>query len=291
MNNWDNHRFFLAVARQTSIAKAAQYLGVNRSTVLRRITAFEKTLGVRLFERLPTGYFTTPAGDEVMALAIEMEATADRISRRIAGQDQKLSGSIQISLPGAVAKYILLDDLARFTKENPEICLKLLNTYDMLDLSRREADVAVRISNDPPDSLIGRRIVKVAKAIYMSKIHLDTAQQRPDYWLGWSPHSSGEQWLEESPFPHTPIGAVVTDPLVTIEALKAGMGMTVLPCFMGDEESELCRVPGTGVLSSTDLWILTHKDLRKTARIRKFADFISVALKKRAPLLEGKSYQ
>jgi len=295
MMNWDDHRFFLAVARQTSVKKAAEVLGVNRSTVLRRITAFENELGVRLFDRLPNGYFTTAAGDEILESAAKMEAEASEVSRRVAGRDTSLSGTIRVSLSGPLATYVLMSDFAAFSEHHPDIKLELMTSYNMPDLDRREADVAIRISNDPPDDLVGRRIVKVARAVYMgdaflteeNNLHQQT--DSPPNWIGWSLDPSSMQWIEDSDFPELPVGAVVTDPYATVKALEAGMGMSVLPCYMGDSEVGLCRVPGGKLRWSTDLWVLTHKDLRNTSRIRKFTDYISEALVRQRDLLEGNS--
>ena len=295
MKNWDDHRFFLAVARQTSLKKAAEVLGVNRSTVLRRITAFEKELGVRLFDRLPNGYFTTAAGDEILESAAKMEAEASEVRRRIAGRDTRLSGTIRVSLSGPLATYVLMPDFAAFSEHHPDIKLELMTSYNMPDLDRREADVAIRISNDPPDDLVGRRIVKVARAVYMGAAFL-TAEDNPHpqsasslNWIGWSVDPSSMQSIEDSNFPDRPVDAVVTDPYATVKALEAGMGMSILPCYMGDSESGLCRIPGGNLRWSTDLWVLTHKDLRNTSRIRKFTDYISEALVRQRDLLEGNS--
>lgn len=297
MQNWDDHRIFLAVARETSIKKAADTLVVNRSTVLRRITAFETRLGVRLFERLPDGYFTTPAGEEMMQSTIKMEAAADEASRRVAGRDNRLSGTITVSLSVALAAYVLMPDLAAFSQAHPGIRLEILSTYDMPDLARREADVAIRISNDPPEDLVGRRVVKVARAAYIGAAHIGEARGRharpndPDASLsliGWSTDPSSLQWAEDSHIPRLPVGTIITDPFATVKALEAGMGISILPCYMGDSEPGLCRIPAGNLQRLTDLWILTHRDLRHTARIRQFTSYIAGSVLQHRDLLEGR---
>ena len=297
MMEWDDYRFFLAVARKTSVKQAADQLGVNRSTVLRRITGFEKRLGVRLFERLPNGYFTTPAGDEMLAFAEKMEALSNDVDRHIAGRDKKLSGTIRVSLSGALATYVLMPDLAAFAKTHPDIRLEIQSTYGMPDLARREADVAIHISNDPPEDLVGRRVVKVARAAYIGADFVNAGQEpdihsaRPDprhNWIGWSREPSSLQWVEESDFPDLPVTTIITDPYATIKALEAGMGISILPCYLGDSEPGLCRVPSSHLHWLMDLWVLTHKDLRNTARIRKFTGYITNALIRQRDLLEGR---
>jgi len=287
MNHWDDYRYVLAVARYASLNKAAGFLAVNRSTVLRRITALEIRLGVRLFERLPNGYFTTPAGDEMVAAADKMETLSNDVDRHLAGRDKTLSGTIRVSLSGVLATTILMPEFARFSSLHSDIKLEILTTYDMPDLTRREADVAIRISNDPPEYLVGRKLLKVARATYIGKGFQDADMLPALNWIGWSVGANSSQWVEESADPEKPIGVVITDPYATVAALKHGMGMSVLPCYFADQDKDLCRVSPDELLWSTDLWVLTHKDLRGTARIRIFTQFITEALLKYSELFEG----
>ncbi len=297
MTQWDDYRFFLAVARESSVRKASNVLGVNRSTVLRRIVRFEEKQGVRLFERMPGGYFTTPAGDELLAYAEKMEALTNDAERQIAGRDKQLRGTIHISLPSELANYILMPEFAAFSRSHPDIELKILSAYDMPDLAKREADVAIHISNDPPDDLVGRRVVKVARAAYVGADYPDcgigpdkanAGRQPHRHWIGWSTDPSSFQWVEDSDFPDLQVGAIITDPYSTVKALELGMGMTVLPCFMGDSEPGLRRFPPGNLQWQMDLWVLTHKDLRNTARIRKFTNCVAQALIGHRDLLEGR---
>ena len=293
MTNWDDHRFFLAVAREASVRKAAETLNTSRSTVLRRITALEDELGVRLFERMPNGYFATPAGEELRRAAERMEAEADTAERRLAGRDAELSGTIRVSVPGVLATYLLMRDFAAFNQAHPEIRLQIVSTYEMPDLARREVDVAIRISNDPPDDLVGRRILKMARAAYVSADHLPNpagpAPPRELSWIGWSLDPSSLQWVEESGYPNLPVNTIITDPYVTIEAVRAGIGMSILPCFMGDTEPGLHRMPPGRLQRQSDLWVLTHEDLRNTARIRVFTSFVADALLRHRDLMEGRA--
>jgi len=247
MANWDDRRFLLAVAREASVRKAADKLGTSRSTVLRRITALEGELGVRLFERMPNGYFTTPAGEEMLRAAERMEAEANAADRRLAGRDAELSGTIRVSLSGALATYVLMPDFAAFGQAHPEIRLEILSTYDMPDLARREADVAIRISNDPPEDLVGRRILKIARAAYVCARHLPDSDNPSALhqlsWIGWSLDPSSRQWVTDSGYPNLPVSTIITDPYATVQAVRAGMGMSILPCFMGDVEPDLHRMP------------------------------------------------
>lgn len=298
MKSWDDLRFVLAVSRTTSIKKAANSLGVNRSTVLRRLNAYEKSLGVRLFERLPSGYFPTPAGEEVVGIAEEMEELVGDGERRVAGQDIKLKGQIRVSVSATLLSYVLIPPVAEFVRTYPDIELEIVTTFGLLDLARREADVAIRISDQPPEELVGRRVAKVARAVYdkVSSYNEDTTSSNssekvhnPKKWIGWSPESVSSPLISNSNFSDYPVKTIITDPNSTVEAIVAGLGISILPCYIGDQESEIRRVSPERIELTTDLWVLTHKDLRNVARIRAFVDFISTAIEAHKSLLEGNS--
>ncbi|NOX82759.1 MAG: LysR family transcriptional regulator [Alphaproteobacteria bacterium] len=293
MVSWDNRRIFLAVARAASLSKAADTLGLSRSTIMRRITALEEELGTRLFERLPEGYFTTEAGDEMLHSAERIETEANTVDRRISGRDAELTGKIRIAIPGVLATHLLMPDFTEFARANPNIKLEIAPNYEMVDLAKREADVAIRVSNNPPQDLIGRRILTMARAAYVNKDYLPHQQsgrkKAPALsWIGWSDDPSSQQWMKETDFPDTPIGSIIEDPHATLNAIRAGLGMAVLPCFMGDATAGVYRMPPGSLVLQSDVWVLTHQDMRNTARIRKFTSFIADALLRHRALVEGK---
>ncbi|MBI3452433.1 MAG: LysR family transcriptional regulator [Rhodospirillales bacterium] len=293
--NWDDLRIFLAVVRSGSVRAAANALGVNHSTVSRRIDAFEKKLEVRLFERLPTGYLTTAEGEDMLQGAQRIEAEYAALDRRVVGRDARLTGLVRVTMPGALATLLLIPDLARFTEAYPDIEIELDASYKVADLSRREADVAIRLTNDPPDRLVGRRLLKFAKAIYASHTYLARRArvgEPPSFsWISWDDPSSGPQWAQNSPYPKAPIRHRVGDPAALLAAVKADMGIAMLPCFMGDAEPSLRRLAAADPVHGRDLWLLTHEDLRRTARIRKFLDFMADAILRHRDLLEGRRPQ
>lgn len=282
MVNWDDYRIFLAVAREKSIRKASLKLGVSHSTVLRRITLFEEALGVRLFDRMPTGYFTTEAGDELMPSALEIEERTITDLRKIAGRDTELSGNIRVTMPGFLTSHLLMPDLQRFRRAYPGIELEINTAYSHVDLTKREADVALRISNDVPENLFGRRVIEITRAAYANEDYLanyvNPKNNAQASWIGWSDSTSFTNWIEKSDFPNAPLGLVVHDPQATLDAVKVGMGMAILPCFVGDVEPQLYRVPPGTMELYRSLWVLTHEDLRNTARIRIFISFIADAI-------------
>ncbi len=292
MNDWDDLRFFLAVARKGSIRGAAALLSVNHSTVSRRIDAFEKKIGTRLFERLPAGYFITQAGEEMSHSAAKIEAEVDTIGRQVTGRDARLDGVLRVTLHDSLAQKLLMPIFVEFGRSYPEIELDLAITHSMADLSKREADVAIRISNDPPDSLVGRRLVRYATSTYASLDYLarhgDLKNRNNLTWIGWGDQIPDPQWIRDSHYPNVPARNCICHPLAQLEAAKAGMGLAMLPCFMADTEPTLRRVPPAIANPSRDIWILTHEDLRHTARIRRFTDFVAKEILAQKDLLEGK---
>jgi len=292
MMDWDGLRFFLAVARRGSIRAAAADLGVNHSTVSRRIDAFEKKLDARVFERLPSGYLLTQTGEEMLQSVQRVEREITAAERRVAGRDARLSGLLRVTLPDSLAQCLLMPNLVAFSEAHTEIDLELDVTSSMADLARREADVAIRLSNDPPGYLVGRRLLKYAKAIYASEAYLarhdlingaDTLT-----WIGWNDTVPDPQWVREGPYPRAPARNRIASSMIQLEAAKAGMGLSMLPCYMGDTAPALRRLPPGKPMPDRDIWLLTHEDLRHTARVRRFLDFIAEAFLAKRDLLEGR---
>jgi len=304
-DNWDDLRIFLAVARKTSIRQAAISLGISHSTVLRRINGLEHHIGMRLFERQADGYFMTPAGEDLLASAIEIEDEVLAAKLRFVGHEQQVSSKIVITLPDVFSTHLLMPDFAMYQRENPETLLEIVSTYAMADLAKREADVAIRVSNNPPDDLVGRRVLDMARAAYACRDMVEKHGEKCAEilgWIGWGEKSAPHQrspkktshrapsspWKEESDFPNAPTRLCIPDPVSALAAAKEGMGMVMLPCFMGDADPAVCRVPPGSLHRSTSIWVLTHQDLRNTARIQNFTAFIAAAIRQKRALIEGK---
>ncbi|MEH6402925.1 MAG: LysR family transcriptional regulator [Sneathiella sp.] len=292
MLDWDNIRFFLQVARKGSIRGAAKVLGVNHATVLRRIASMEDQLGARLFERLPSGYQITSTGEEILVLAEDMEAGALALERQIFGRDTKLTGSLRITLPGLLATHCLMPDISRFSEKYPDISLELITTDMPLNLTKRQADIAIRVAyKSPPDHLYGRKLVKINQAVYMSKDAINrrptSAQAQPVNWIIKEEDGSVPAWAIK---PHDKKPAqtlIVDDPLAQITAARAGLGACVHFCFMGDPDPALDRLPPGQTNTYGEIWILTHNDLRRVPRVQAFMRFMADAILAKRSLLEG----
>lgn len=294
--DWDDLKHFLALCRHGSVRAASDKLGISHSTVARRIEAFEKRLGTRLFERSPSGYAITTTGEEVLTVAEQIETEIHALERRIVGRDQQLSGDIRVTMVDVLSTHLLMPHLAEFSNLYPDINLEVVIAHDIgfdaLDLSKREADVALRFTKNPPDQLVGKCLANMYCAAYVSKEYLeknDFSNGTTARWIDCAKRGDYPAWIKKSDYPHIPAKNTFQSLLLQFEATKAGMGIGMLPCFLGDPEPTLHRLPPGKPRSSYDLWLLTHTDMRTTARLRVFAEFIAKAVLSHRELIEGRS--
>jgi DNA-binding transcriptional LysR family regulator len=266
MIDWDDVRYFLAVARGGSVRAAAGRLGVNHSTVLRRIAQLEERLGAHMFEKLPSGYRLTAAGEEVLELADQMEASSHLLETRVFGRDESVRGLLRVTLAPPLATH----------------------------LTNREADVAIRVVYDRktlPLNLHGLKGPELFGGVYMSRDRLTAwraGAPDPIRWIVISIHGIPD-WASEGEVRTAGVPFRTTDAEAQIVAVRQGLGMTTLPCFVGDADPLLVRVPGTDLHIYGTLWLLTQGDTRKTKRVRLFTEFVSHRLAGYAPLLAGLS--
>ena len=283
----------LAVATAGSLAGAARTLGVHHTTVLRRLAGLESRLQARLFERLPTGYVLTPAGEQFAEAARQAQVTITDSERLITGQDRRLTGVVRVTTTDTLALSILPAALAGFAAVHPQVQLELTTTNALLNLSRRDADIAVRPGKKPPDNLVGRRVATVAFALYASPSYLERRPASDDLerhgWLAPDDSLAGTsiaRWMART-LGSAPV-VLRADTLTALwQAAEAGLGVAALPCYLGDTSSVLQRVREVIAPMAVELWLLTHGDLRRTTRIRALADWLATALGRERDLLEG----
>jgi DNA-binding transcriptional LysR family regulator len=293
--DWDDLRLVLAVAREGTLSGAARSLRVTHSTVFRRLGAIERGLGVRLFERFRDGYSATPAGETAAALAARFADDFVALERRLAGHDLRPSGTVRIATTDTICT-MLTRHAPALRAAHPEIHLEITISNAMANLTRREADIAIRPVPKPPEPLVGRRIANIAHAIYGSPAYLDRRSGR---------HLSDHEWIGlDDTLATTVIGrwmhgnvrnariVLCVDALQALrDAARSGMGAALLPCYLGDEDDRLRRIlPAPVPDAQSALWLLTHSDLRRTARIRAVMDFLATALGSERALLEGRRY-
>ena len=281
--NWDNLRYVLVVANKGSIAAAARELGVNRSTVLRRINAFQDSLNCRIFERGDAGYALTPEAEKMIDAAREVEATLFTMQRQLAGRELRLEGELRVTTTDTFMVAVLGPHLASFRERYPYIVVDLLVTNSVLDLNRRDADIAVRPTAQPDPGLVGRRLRDIEFAVYATP---DVAAGLPagdpfgGRWIGFAdslrPTPIGK-WFEAT-VNAARIGLRCDSFVALRSAAEAGIGLALLPRVLGDQSAGLVRVDVPIEDLSTGLWLLTHPDLVRSARVHAFLEHFSAAL-------------
>ncbi|AKJ26762.1 LysR family transcriptional regulator [Caldimonas brevitalea] len=285
--DWDDLRYALAVADAGSLLGAARQLGVQHSTVLRRLDALERRLGARLFERHRSGYTTTDAGELMAEQARRVQPGIDDLQRRILGRDLRLSGSLRFNTSYIAMLYLLAAPLASFTRAHPGIEVEVTEGSAMVDLSRRDADVALRMSLEVPEHLVGRELGPVPLRVYarrgapgLPRRPLPLAELLALPWIGFERDRATtvyERWMRR----YVPDARVVlrVDLLHSMVAmLRTGLGVGLLPSFVARQEPELVAVSEALPDATTRLWLLTHADLRRTARVRAFMQHIGDAV-------------
>src|SRR6266403_2133987 len=246
MIDWDDVRYFLAVARGGSVRAAAEGLGVYHSTVLRRIAQLEERLGAQMFEKLPSGYRLTAAGEEVLEFANQMEASSHQLETRVFGRDQSVRGLLRVTLAPFLATHLLMPEFADFARMHPDIEMEILSSGEVANLTNREADVAIRVVYDRktlPLNLHGLKGPELFAGVYMSRDRLAA-------WRAGAPDpirpivigvQGVPDWANEGEVRATGVSFRTPDAEAQIAAARQGIGMTRLPCFVGDADRLLAR--------------------------------------------------
>lgn len=281
--NWDNLRYVLVVANKGSIAAAARELGVNRTTVLRRINNFQRDLNCRIFDRGNAGYGLTPEAEKMIDAAREVETTLFDMQRQIAGHELKLEGELRVTTTDSFMLAVLGPHLASFCDKHPHIVVDVLVTNTILDLYRRDADVAIRPTPTPDAKLAGRRLCDVEFGVYASAGRAADLARRDPFearWVGFADSLLATpvgSWFDAT-IDRTRI-CMRCDSFVALRvAAESGIGLALMPVFLGDASQRLTRLDLDLGQLTVGLWILTHPDLARAARVRAFVEHFSAAL-------------
>ncbi|MFC6788719.1 LysR family transcriptional regulator [Methylobacterium komagatae] len=287
---WDDFRLVKAVADRHGLTGAAESLGIDHSTAFRRLGAIEKSLGVCLFERHRSGYKATAAGQAMIDVAARMEADIDGFARAIVGQSDAMVGELRITAPTSFANTFLMPILADFSRRYPAMRLELIFAEETLNLSRRDADVALRASRGPDETLVGRRLTGIGWALYGAAGRSFGPLAEED-WVGLTEGVAGglfTQFIRQRTAPERVV-LCLNGVAGLREAVASGIGIGPLPCVEGDGDSRLQRLGGLEPELDRDLWLLTHQDLRRSARVRAFMDHMAAAMLPLRPLFEGRA--
>lgn len=294
--DWDDLRFFLAVARSGRLTAAARRLGADHATVSRRITSLEESLKAKLFERRPQGYALTGHGEQLLAKAESMETEALAIQSEIGGADMALSGTVRIGAPDGFGSSFLAPRFAGFTKAYPGLELQLIAMPRLLSLSKREADVAITLAPPKEGKVVARKLCDYRLGLYASQDYLDAMP----------PIAAAEDL-----FAHRIVGYIddliftpeldyldevakglraqiqSSSVLAQMNAVAAGAGIGVIHHFMAVDEPRLVPVLPESVSITRSFWLLVHADLKDVARVRAVVDFVVRESKANRALLMG----
>jgi DNA-binding transcriptional LysR family regulator len=295
--DWNDLRLFLAFARKGSTLAAAKTLGVSQSTVHRRLTELEERLGRRLLQRGVTGYRLTELGEELRPLAEQVEGAVAAFERHSASWNKELTGALRVTCPTTVADRLLKTPLIdAFHARYPGLRLEFLLSDQFLDLSKGEADIAIRVGESRDKALVGRSLAAARWAVYASRSYVER-HGRPERledidrhfvvaFDGAIANYSAARWLR-SIAPHAPIAARSDSWPAVISTVKSGAGLAPMPIAVGDRETELVRAIDDVPELATKYSLLTHRDLHRTARVRALFDFVASERKAFRAVLSG----
>jgi DNA-binding transcriptional LysR family regulator len=294
MLDWDDLRFFLSLARHGSLSAAAKELHVAQSTVGRRLASLETSLGVRLLNRTPDGYAPTQAGDGVRAHAERLEAEAMALERTVGGRDERMAGLVRVTCAESVATHILAPCLASLHTKQPDIMLELIPNPRELSLSMREADISVRLKHPDQHDLVVRRVGTIAFGLYASPGYLEVHGD-VDFEDGCTGHHLITQsediedatqtgWLSERA-PRARVAMQTSSHEAAVVAAIHDGGLACLARFRADRESGLRRLQIPPPVPAAAIWLVVHRDNRRTPRIRAVLTHITERVRQMAPRL------
>lgn len=293
---WNDFEVILAIADSGSLSGASRQLGVSHATVFRRLGDIEQRLGVALFERQRKGYQPTLAGEELAETARVMDQAALAAERKVAGRDLEPTGEIWATTTDSLLMGLLAPLFTDFRQQYSGIVLDVAISNQLFNLTRREADVAIRPSNHPPEHLIGRPLAQIGQAVYGHRCFkltpgtpIETLADLP--WIGAGPRlqdSSVDQWMNQNGL--KPACVYRVDTLVGIlSGIRAQMGLGVLPCYLADQDPDIVQLSDPIPELEYGLWFLMHPDLRGVVRIHALMDYLTRAVRAQAQRLAGRA--
>ncbi len=290
---WDDLRVFLAVQRGQSVRAASALLDVSHSTISRRLSGMESNLGTKLFVRTPGGLVATETGLSIIERAERIESEVLGLEREIAGSATGLSGSIRISMPPLLAHHLIMPHIAEFIRMYPKIEVEVIAAYEIADLTRQHADIAIRFQDEPDDYLVGRRLPDFANCVYATPDYLasnDITGRAPTArWVGWGNSPMQPDWTQVKELRRCKVGHMASDPMTQLAAVQENLGMGFFLCLLGDREPGLVRVPPGKVYKERQGWVLTHPDLITSERVRACVRFLVDAFAQHSDALAGYS--
>lgn len=291
LSSWDDLRFFLHIGRAASLTAAAASLGVSHATVFRRLQRLEAEVGVRLFERSRAGYTLTAAGAELLRVAAAMELELGSATRGLSSRAAWPGGVVRLTTTDTLMHAALAPLLTAY-RQAAGVQLLINTSTVQQDIIKGEADVAIRAGGRPADPLVARRLCRIESTVYRSRrIGGVTPANLADFpWIAGDEtftHLDSSKWLRQQGL-DTRAVLLTNSHVNVLNLVKAGAGLAVLPCYLGDLEPSICRViqapPKTW---RSDLWLLTRPELRQVPRIKQLFDAVYEGTRAMVPLFEG----
>ncbi|KAB7615456.1 LysR family transcriptional regulator [Amylibacter sp. SFDW26] len=272
--SWDDMCLVHAIVETGTLSGASRVLGVSHPTVFRKLNTLEEKMDVLFFNRARNGYSATAAAEEVRDLYVKLQDEVNMVERRIAGRDLRPSGTVRITTTDSLLYGWLTPVLAEFHKAYTDITLEVVVSNDVLNLTKREADIALRPISAPTGALSSKRVGTISQAVYGARFDAEQLN-----WIG--PDDSIfypvlQHWMEKTG--HDSSCVYRTNSVLDMYvAVKSGIGKSVLPCYLGDSSSDLVKHGQDISELATDLWLITHPDLRKAERVRVLFEHIATS--------------
>jgi DNA-binding transcriptional LysR family regulator len=292
--DWGHLEFFLELVRTGSHARAARRLGVDRNTVARRVAALEGALGLALFERGPQGWACTTTGQELAELASRVEQDVLALARHADTRDRALEGTVRLTTASHLATHLFLPAVGVLRERHPGLVREIAADQRAFDLTRREADLAVRMGRPRDAGLVTRKLSDVAYGLYGGRAAAGGKPRAVDFasdpFVGLDEGHAAvpqERWLERVA-PARRIVFRCNGTTALIQAARLGLGVAVLPRFVADRDAALVRLEGPEP-APHELWLLVHGDLRRTPRVRAVIDWLDGLVERARPALSGQA--
>ena len=296
MYDWNDLRYFLELSRQGKLVRAATRLQVDHTTVSRRITALEKQLDVRLFDKSPRGYQLTDAGLRLLPLAEEIEARSNRLYQDIAGKDARLSGTVRVSVPEALGSQVIAPRIVEFCREHPGIEIELIAETRRMSLSKREADIAINLARPESGRLIAWKLCDYRLKLYGADSYL--SEHPPITCMDDLSSHAFVSYIDdliempqlrffESTIKNAHVVFRSSNVSAQFNAILTGTGLGIVHCFMAQSQKSLQLILPDLITVDRSYWLSVHEDLRHVARVDAVCEFLTVILRENRVLMMG----
>lgn len=293
--DWNALQFVVALARTGALDRAAEQLGVDPSTVSRRVRALESALGAKVFERSTTGHRLTAIGSRLVETAEQVASEIAAMEREAASADERLVGTVRVATSDTLSRLYVAPLAAQFARLHPQLAFELVADQRAANLVRRETDLAIRMVRTAQAQLVSRRLATIGHGLYASREYLEAHPfqggdaLRGHVLVGY--HESLARMPEARWLDARASGARFAVRANRVDALTiaaaAGIGLAVLPCYLAEPEPRLVRLLGPDRVVSRDIWLVMHRDSRRIARFRAFADYLAAEFRKLDAALRG----